>query len=119
MKFLRLAFVDHDPTTWWFIAWALSVPLYLALQAWFGITWTGRWRKVALIPLIGVVVTTILVLVGRALISDGPPIDLPTDLTAIVLAGLVLFAPVGFIYEVTAGIIRMSVRRPTTTGSTV
>jgi hypothetical protein len=116
MKFLKLAFVDHDPTTWLFIAWALSVPLYLALQAWFGIAWTGGWRKVALVPLIGVAITTILAAVVNAITPDAGPLDL-TDVLAFPLTGLALFAPVGFIYEVIVGVIRVSVRRPITTPS--
>jgi hypothetical protein len=116
MKFLKLAFVDHDPKTWLFIAWALSVPLYLALQAWFGIAWTGRWRKAALIPLIGVGLATLFSAIVVATVPDNPPLDL-AGVLSFPLLGLILFAPVGFIYEVVVGIIRMSVRRPITARS--
>ena len=116
MKFLKLAFVDHDPTAWWFIAWALSVPLYLVLQAWFGIAWTGRWRKVALVPLIGVVLTMILGIYVAVITPDAGPFDL-SSVIAIPLMGVVLFAPVGAIYEVIAGVIRLSVRKTTAIGS--
>ena len=59
MTFLHKAFVDFDPTVWWFIAWALTIPLYIGLQAWFGIAWKGRWRIVALVPLAGFVLVSI------------------------------------------------------------
>jgi hypothetical protein len=114
MKFLKLAFVDHDSTTWLFIAWALSVPLYVALQAWFGIAWTGGWRKLALIPLIGLALATLLIAFVAVFVPDNPPLDL-TGVLSFPLAGLVLFAPVGFIYEVIVGVVRVSVRRPIAT----
>lgn len=47
MKFLHKAFVEFDPVVWWFIAWALTVPLYIGLQTWFGVAWKGdgaSWR---------------------------------------------------------------------------
>jgi len=116
MKFLKLAFVDHNPATWLFIAWALSVPLYLALQAWFGIAWQGGWRKVALVPLIGVALATILCAVVATTVPDNPPLDL-TGVLSFPLVGLVLFAPAGFIYEVIVGVIRVTTRRLITTRS--
>lgn len=111
MKFLHKAFVDFDPTVWWFIAWALTVPLYIGLQAWFGIAWKGRWRIVALIPLAGFVLVSILVVAVGATVPDNPPLDLNAVLAA-PMAGLALFAPIGLVYEVIAGIVRLSVRRP-------
>jgi hypothetical protein len=110
MKLYNLVFVQHDPTTLWLIAWALSVPLYLALQSWFGIAWTGGWRKVALLPLIGVVLTTILAIVASRLAPDAPALGL-SDVLAFPLVGVVMFAPIGLIYEVTAGVVRLCVRR--------
>jgi len=116
MKFLKLAFVDHDPTTLWLLAWALSVLLYLALQAWFGIAWTGRWRKLALVPLIGVVLSTIFAVV---VIRNTPDAWSPewSSVLLFPLLGLVWFAPVGCIYEVVLGVVRLSVRRPAATGN--
>jgi hypothetical protein len=110
MKFLHKAFVEFDPVVWWFIAWALTVPLYIGLQTWFGIAWKGRWRIVALIPLAGLVLVSIFVVAVGSTIPDNPPFDLNAVLAA-PLAGLALFAPLGFIYEVIAGIVRLSVRR--------
>ena len=78
MKFLHKAFVDFDPTVWWFIAWALTIPLYIGLQAWFGIAWKGRWRIVALIPLAGFVLVSIfLVVVGSTIPTARRLISMP------------------------------------------
>jgi hypothetical protein len=115
MKFLHKAFVEFDPAVWWFIAWALTVPLYIGLQAWFGIAWKGRWRIVALIPLAGLVLVSIFVAAAGLTIPDRPPVDLGGVLAA-PLAGLALFAPIGLVYEVIAGIVRLSVRRPAAAG---
>jgi len=111
MKLLHNLFVEHDSMAWLIILWLLSIPLYLGLQAWFGIAWKGGWRIVALIPLIGVALAMILVGVGAATIPDGPPIDFNAAL-GIPLAGIGVFAPIGFIYEAIAGIVRLIVRRP-------
>jgi hypothetical protein len=116
MKLYNLLFVQHDPATWGLVAWALSVPLYLALQSWFGFAWTGGWRKVALIPLVGVVLATILAVVASRLPVDAEPLDL-NGVLAFPLVGLVMFAPFGFIYEVIAGVIHRSTRRSTGTAS--
>jgi hypothetical protein len=111
MKFLHKAFVEFDPVVWWFIAWALTVPLYIGLQTWFGVAWKGRLRIVALIPLIGVLLTTILAVVTMLITPDRPPFE-PSDILVPPMLGVILFAPLGFIYEVIAGIVRLSVRRP-------
>jgi hypothetical protein len=116
MKLLHNLFVEHDSTAWIIVLWLLSIPLYLGLQAWFGIAWKGGWRIVALIPLIGVVLGTILAGYGLATIPDGPAIDFNAVL-AMPLAGIAVFAPLGLIYEVIAGIIRLAVRRPVAAAS--
>lgn len=72
---------------------AVSTPLYLILQAWFGYRWTGRWRIVALVPLAGLVVFTCFNLRAPVNITDP-------------LAALMLFAPLGSVYLVIAGIAR-------------
>ena len=72
---------------------AVLAPVYLILQAWFGYAWTGRWRIVALIPLAGLVVFTCLNLRAPVNITDP-------------LAALMLFAPLGSVYLVIAGIAR-------------
>jgi hypothetical protein len=114
MKFLHKAFVEFDPTVWWFIAWALTVPLYIGLQTWFAVAWKGRWRIVALIPLIGValtlVLTTILYVVSARITPDWPPFQ-PSDLLVPPIISVIFFAPLGFIYEAIVGIVRLSVRR--------
>jgi len=43
------------------IAWAVTVPFYIILQAWFAFAWSSRWRIAALVPLIGVVLAITLV----------------------------------------------------------
>jgi hypothetical protein len=111
MKLLHNMFVEHNSMAWLAVLWLLTIPLYIGLQAWFGIAWKGGWRIVALIPLIGVALATILAGYGAATIPDGPPIDLNAVLL-MPLVGLTVFAPIGFIYEVIAGVVRLSVRRP-------
>jgi hypothetical protein len=111
MKLLHNLFVEHNSTAWLSVLWLLSIPLYLGLQVWFGIAWKGGWRIVALIPLIGVALAMILAGYGVATIPEGPPVDLNAAL-AIPLAGIALFAPLGLVYEVIAGIVRLIVRRP-------
>jgi hypothetical protein len=111
MQFLHKAFVEHDRVLWLVVIWMLTVPLYVGLQAWFGIAWKGRWRVVALVPLIGLVLAMILVSVGAMIIPDAPPTDLNAML-AVPLAGIALFAPLGLLYEIVAGIVWLSRRRP-------
>jgi hypothetical protein len=114
MKILHNLFVEHDSLTWLVVLWALTVPLYVVLQAWFGIAWKGRWRTVALIPLIGVVLTialaAVLDVVAARITPDWPPFQL-NDILVPPIVGFVLFAPFGFIYEVIAGVVRLSRRR--------
>jgi hypothetical protein len=110
MKFLHKAFVEFDPFTLWFMAWALTVPLYIGLQTWFGIAWKGRWRIVALIPLIGVALTAILGVVAHLKTPDWP-FEL-SDIVVVPVVSIMLFAPLGFIYEAIAGIARLSRRKP-------
>jgi hypothetical protein len=70
----------------------LSIPVYLILQVWFGYAWAGRWRIAALIPLAGAVIFTYL--------NFRPPAELTDPINA-----LVLFAPLGSVYLVIAGIV--------------
>jgi hypothetical protein len=111
MKLLHNLFVEPNSLAWLIILWALTIPLYVGLQVWFGIAWKGRWRIVALIPLIGVVLVAILAVYGVATMPDAPPLDLNAVLVA-PLAGIAVFAPLGFVYEAIAGIVRLVVRRP-------
>jgi hypothetical protein len=111
MKLLHHLFVEHDTVAWQVILWLLSIPLYVGLQVWFGVAWKGRWRIVALIPLIGVVLVMILTGYSAATIPDGPPIDFNAVLM-IPLASIAVFAPLGFTYEAIAGIVRLSRRKP-------
>jgi hypothetical protein len=110
MKILHKLFVEHDSVVWFILLWALTVPFYVGLQAWFGVAWKGRWRIVALIPLIGVVLMTILTVVVHVKTPDWP-FEL-TDIVAVPIVGVIMFAPLGFIYEAIAGIARLSRRRP-------
>ena len=79
------------------IAGVLSAPVYLILQAWFGYAWAGRWRIVALIPFAGLVAFTGADLRAPVVFSD-------------LIGAVVLFAPLGFIYLVIAGIARLTTR---------
>ena len=79
------------------IAGVLSAPVYLILQAWFGYTWAGRWRIVALIPFAGLVAFTCADLRAPVVFSD-------------LIGAVVLFAPLGSIYLVMAGISRLTIR---------
>jgi hypothetical protein len=114
MKIPHLLFAEHDPLTWSLVLWALAVPLYVVLQVWFGLAWKGRWRTVALIPLIGVALTivlaTIFQIVAARITPDWPPFQL-SDVLIGPIWGFVLFAPFGFIYEAIAGIVRLSRRK--------
>ena len=111
MKLLHKLFVEHDPVVWFIILWGLTVPLYVGLQAWFGIAWQGRWRIVALIPLIGVVLTAIVAVIIFLKTPDWPPFEL-RDIVVIPVISVILFAPFGFIYEAIAGVVRLSRRKP-------
>jgi hypothetical protein len=113
MKIPHLLFVEHDAFTWSLLLWALAVPLYLGLQVWFGIAWKGRWRTVALIPLFGValmtVLATIFAVVAARITPDWPPFE-PSEILMPPMMGIILFAPFGLFYEVVAGAIKLSRR---------
>jgi hypothetical protein len=114
MKLLHNLFVEHDAVAWLIVLWGLTVPLYIGLQAWFGLAWEGRWRTVALIPLIGVVLAIALAAVFQVIAAritpDWPPFQ-PSDILVAPILGVVLSAPLGFIYEAIAGIVRLSRRK--------
>jgi uncharacterized integral membrane protein len=110
MKIPHLLFVEHDSFTWSLLLWALTVPLYLGLQVWFGIAWKGRWRVVALIPLVGVLLTTILAVVIMLTTPDNQPFQFQ-DILVPPMLGVIGFAPFGLFYEVVASIVRLSRRR--------
>jgi hypothetical protein len=113
MNFVHKAFGEHDPAFWPVVIWALTIPLYIGLQAWFGIAWKGRWRIVALIPLIGVALAAIVLGIVAVTIPDAPPIDLNAIL-AVPLAAIFVVAPLGLAYEVIVGIVWLTRRRPAT-----
>lgn len=85
----------------------LSAPLYLILQVWFGYAWAGRWRIAALIPLAGFVAFRY------------SNLRLPLGFSDL-LGALVLFAPVGLIYLMIAGIAHLiaGIVHPTRGGPT-
>ena len=64
----------------------LSVPGYFILQAWFARSWSGGWRKVALVPLIAMVPAALFSLFALSQGSNLWPIT------------VVLLAPFGFVY---------------------
>ena len=93
------------------LAWVLLIPLYLLLQAWFGYAWAGRWRTAALIPLAGLVALILFVFM------KGPyhPYTLdPSPAFTVYWLAVMLFAPLGVIYLVIAGISHRIWSRPTT-----
>jgi hypothetical protein len=77
----------------------LFTPLYLILQIWFGLDLTGRWRLVALVPLIGFVAALVISLDA---LSHG------SNLWPIVL---IFFAPLGCIHLLVVGFARMILGR--------
>jgi hypothetical protein len=116
IKFLKVAFVDHDAAALTAFAWILSFFAYIVLQIWFGYAWKGRWRVAALLALIGPVIFLIMIFVGLSYYPDqfGPyPQDISDFLSEPILA-VWLFAPLGFIYLAIAGIARLIARRPGT-----
>ena len=93
------------------LAWVLLIPLYLLLEAWFGYAWAGRWRTAALIPLAGLVALILFVFM------KGPyhPYTLdPSPAFTVYWLAVMLFAPLGVIYLVIAGISHWIWSRPTT-----
>jgi len=76
----------------------LTLPLYIILQIWCGIAWSGRWRLAALVPLIVFLPTLAVSVFELTRGSNLWPIT------------TILFAPVGSVYLVGAAIVR-AVRR--------
>lgn len=113
-KLYNLIFVSHDPFTLMLLGWALSVLLYIILQTWFGLAWIGRWRTVALIPLIGLALTVIGAFVLALTHAEQLECDShdPSALFGVVFAAGMYFAPLGFIYLAIAGVTRVVVRKP-------
>ncbi len=70
-------------------------PLYFILQVWFPWAFHGRWRVAALVPLIGFV---------PALIISLQALSRNSNLWPIVL---IFFAPLGCIYLLALGLVRM------------
>lgn len=115
MSLLQRGFAEHNPFALLVLAWLLTIPLYVVLQVWFGYAWRGRWRIAALAPLFGVAVAIALVMVGALRVPDGPPIRLSDVLLLVPADGVALFAPLGFIYLVIAGIVHRARARSTKT----
>jgi hypothetical protein len=74
-------------------------PLYFILQIWFPWAFRGRWSIAAFVPLIGFV---------PALIISLQALSRNSNLWPIVL---ILFAPLGCIYLLLLGVVRMIFRR--------
>ncbi len=72
----------------------LLSPLYLILQIWFGLAWRGRWRWVALAPLLGFIPALIYGLLGLVHGSNLWPIV------------IIFFSPLGCIYLLLAALAR-------------
>jgi hypothetical protein len=70
----------------------LFTPLYLVLQIWLGLAFTGRWRIAALVPLIGFV---------PALIVSVDALSRGSNLWPIVV---IFFAPLGCMYLLCVGL---------------
>jgi hypothetical protein len=92
------------------LTWLAAIALYVILQVWFGCAWSGRWRVVALVPLI---VLAALALMFSILQGSNPEVFGPRGpiLDNLVVA-LLLASPIGFVYLVIAGIVHRSHRRP-------
>lgn len=69
-------------------------PLYLILQIWLGLAWRGRWRWVALAPLLGFLPALMVALIDLAHGSNLWPIT------------VIFFAPLGCIYFLIAAVAR-------------
>jgi|ERR1700722_7407026 len=90
-----------------------AIVLYVILQIWFGCAWAGRWRVVALVPLI---VVAGLAVMFSVLEGSNPEVWGPRGpFTENLGAAFLLISPFGFVYLVIAGIVRRSRRRPVAT----
>jgi hypothetical protein len=74
-------------------------PLYFILQAWFGIAWTGAWRKAALVPLL---------LAAPAVLWSAHALAHDSNLAFLPVA---LMAPFGLAYLVIAALARTVAKR--------
>jgi hypothetical protein len=79
---------ESTNTLWIGAAAMLSVPGYFVLQACLAVSWSGRWRKAALAPLIAIVPALVFSMFALSRGSNLWPIT------------VVLLAPLGFIYLV-------------------
>jgi hypothetical protein len=110
VKFLKVALVSHEPIAMVALAWMVAFVLYAVGQIWFGCAWTGRWRVVALLPLIGPVLGTIGLFYGMAYSPEkwGAFPDSPWGFLQEPIVAAFIWAPVGLVYFVVAGIARLA-----------
>lgn len=100
---LTHAAMSHEWIALAALGWLAAVGLYAILQVWFGLAWSGRWRVVAFIPLIGLAA---LALVFSVLQSSDPEVYGPRGpIFDNLLTAFFLASPVGFIYLVVAGVV--------------
>ncbi len=80
----------------------LMLPLYIILQIWCGIAWSGRWRLAALVPLIVFIPTLAISAFDLMRGSNLWPI------------ATVFFAPLGNMYLIGTATVRLILRRECT-----
>ncbi len=77
----------------------LLTPLYLIMQVWFASAWEGRWRWVALVPVLGLLAAMVFAFIALSQGGNQWPLV------------LVFFSPLGFFYLLIAALVRAAVRR--------
>lgn len=101
---IKQAAMSHEWIALVVLAWLLSVALYIILQVWLGYAWTGRWRIVALLPLIGLAALSLLFFIGQWYDANVfGPLARPFDN---LIVAFLFFSPLGFCYLAIASIVR-------------